>query len=261
MCIRDSAIAVDARRGWVWVAENVGGRIRKYDFKGKELLVLKDVKPHAIAVQPDTGNLWVLRYSGTIYGESTEVYGPSGKKLASYPFSGFDIVYDGKERAFWIVAKDLLKVTLDGKVALRTTVAKWCACSVAVDDARGLVWVAVSSHPDVTGSKNKLLSFTADGRLRSTVPLGQRRPFRVAVERRSGTVWVTQMRKAVLMVSADGKQLEQDPLPSVSLDVDGAGNVWVVMDTEVVKLDAKGKVLARSPLRGRTSQAWIATVR
>ena len=69
------------------------------------------------------------------------------------------------------------------------------------------------------------------------------------------------LRKAVLMVSADGKQLEQDPLPSLSLDVGKAGNVWVVMDTEVVKLDAKGKVLARSPLRGRTSQAWIATVR
>src|SRR5262245_39007774 len=73
-------LAVDAKRGWIWALENVGHRVRKFDRKGKELLAIKDVKGHAIAVDPETGHLWVLTSSGTIYGEQTVVYDAMGKK-------------------------------------------------------------------------------------------------------------------------------------------------------------------------------------
>jgi hypothetical protein len=53
-------VAVDLKRGWVWVAENVGHRVRKYDRAGKELLVLPNVNASALAVDPENGELWAV---------------------------------------------------------------------------------------------------------------------------------------------------------------------------------------------------------
>jgi hypothetical protein len=93
-------IAVDPKRGWVWVAENVGHRVRKYDRSGKELLVLRDVQASALAIDPENGDLWAVTTTGTIKGDKTVVFDAEGRQRASHAVSGFDIAYDAKSKAF-----------------------------------------------------------------------------------------------------------------------------------------------------------------
>lgn len=101
-------IAVDPERKNVWVAETVGRRLVRYDFEGKELSATADVQSSAVAVDPDSGNAWVA--SAT----ELKVYSSKGDLLASHSVPGYDIAYDGKSKAFWVVGKELIKVSLAG---------------------------------------------------------------------------------------------------------------------------------------------------
>src|SRR5262249_14512864 len=111
-------VATDPARGWIWTLENVGHRIRKFDRKGKQLLTIEDVKGSALAVDPKTGNLWVVSSRGNIQGDKTLVFSARGMVLATYDVSGWDIAYDKKGKAFWICGPKLAKVSADkGTVA------------------------------------------------------------------------------------------------------------------------------------------------
>src|SRR5215471_18113312 len=61
-------VVADPARKCVWVLENVGHRIRRFDFAGKETLTIPGVRGSAIAVDPETGNLWALAGDGNIGG-------------------------------------------------------------------------------------------------------------------------------------------------------------------------------------------------
>ncbi len=63
-------IATDLARGCVWTIENVAWRLRRFDLLGKETLVIPDVRANALAVDPPSGNVWVLSSTGTIYGRT-----------------------------------------------------------------------------------------------------------------------------------------------------------------------------------------------
>jgi len=252
-------LAVDAKRGWVWALENVGHRVRKFDRKGKELLAIKDVKGHAIAVDPETGHLWVLTSSGTIYGEKTVVYDAKGKKVATHDVSGWDIVYDPKAKSFWLAGQKLTKVAAKtGKVAFAKPITTWCASCLSVHPGTGKVWVTVREHPQVAGSKNQLLGFDNDGTLKHTVELEDQSPFHVSVSPKTGAVWVTIFNKSVRRYSPTGKleaELKAEALTAAA-DLSSA-DVWVVTPTEVQRMGPKGKVLKRAKHRCKTSQAWI----
>lgn len=252
-------LAVDAKRGWAWALENVGNRVRKFDRKGKELLAIRDVKASAIAVDPETGNLWVLTTKGTIYGEKTVVYGPDGKELARHDVSGWDIVYDPKGESFWIAGQKLIKVAAkSGKVALSKAITTWCASCLSVHPATGKVWVAVREHPQVAGSKNQLLGFDNDGALKHTVEMGGLSPFHVSVSPKTGAVWVTLFGKSVRRYSSAGKVEAEHKVEALTAAADlTSEDVWVATPTEVQRMGPKGKVLKRARHRGKTSQAWI----
>jgi DNA-binding beta-propeller fold protein YncE len=252
-------IAVDRMRSLVWVAENVGHRLLQYDLKGKRLLALPGVPASALAVDPATGNVWVLRSTGSIGKGATEVYDLAGSRVAAYEFHGWDIAYDGKGKAFWLAEQQLLKVTPEGKVLFQKPIAQWCASSVAVDQKTGAVWVTTREYSARNG-KNELLGFANDGQLLHTIPLGARTPFRVAVDSRDGTVWVTIFRGPVLRYTAQGQPDGEFPLQALAAEVDGAtGDVWVVTQDETVKLNTKGKTLVKARHPQKTSQAWIAS--
>src|SRR4051794_11874685 len=57
-------VVVDRERGCVWVCENVGEQLRKYSRGGKLLLAIKGLKVASAAVDPATGNVWVLTSQG-----------------------------------------------------------------------------------------------------------------------------------------------------------------------------------------------------
>jgi hypothetical protein len=251
-------IAGDPKRGWVWVVENVGHRVHKYDRAGKELLVLNDIKANALAVDPDTGDLWVLMSSGTIHGEKTVVFDAKGKQRAEHNVGGWDIAYNRKSKSFWIAGRNLAKVRAS-QVLINKPIAAWCAASIAVHPTSGVVWVAVRDHPQVANSKNELLSFDNDGNPRKTIPLGKNDPFRVSVDGRDGTVWLTLFGQSVQRYTAEGKLEGEHELHALAAEADPrSGGAWVVTPDETLLLDRKGKISWRVPHKGKTSQAWIA---
>lgn len=253
-------IGFDAGRGWIWTVENVDRRLRRFDRQGKQLLAVEDVRASALAIDLATGNAWVLASSGTIMGESTIVFSPDGKRLAEYPFSGFDIAYDSKSKSFWIAATRLLKVSADaGKVSVDRVIADFCASSVAVHQSTGKVWVAVRKHPDVAASKSELLAFDNDGTPAVAIPLGDRHPFHVAVNEDSGEVWLTALRRSVMRYSSAGKLQAEHEIEALAAEVDQATRgLWVVTKTGVSRIDVTGKAIERIEFPKPTSQVWIA---
>ncbi|HKA05743.1 MAG TPA: hypothetical protein VKD71_00705 [Gemmataceae bacterium] len=252
-------IAYDAARGHVWVAECVAHQIRKYDLEGKELLVVKDIKPGAIALDPATGNLWAIRSSVQIDGDDLVVLSPAGKQLAVHNVSGWDLAYDAKGKAFWLAAKDLVKVSLDGKELVRKNISTWCASCLAVHPDTGRVWVAVREHQQVAGSRNEILSFDNNGELKHTIPFGERSPFHLTIDKKTGSAWITDFNTAVRRYDVDGKLEVDRKIEALAAHSDPAtGELWVVTPEETVRMSATGEIVKRVKHVGKTSQAWVA---
>jgi len=252
-------IAVDAPRKCVWVSENVGDSIKKYDLDGKVSVAIPVEGCSAIAVHPETGNIWALvTTNGTITDGKTVVFDPKGRELMSYDAFGVDIAYSSKENAFWIAGENLQKIfAIDGFVDLSQHVATWCGVSVDVDQRSGAVWVVVRKHSQVIGSKNQLLKFDRNGKQLADIAMGEKVPFQVFVDQRDGSVWVVNFQKSLERFSSDGKHLMACPAPALAVLADRSGSVWAVTKTNIQKLNAKGEALLKIDLAGKTGQAWI----
>jgi DNA-binding beta-propeller fold protein YncE len=245
-------IAIDLERGFVWVVENEGDRLLRFDRKGKKQFAVQGVQASALAVDPATGNVWLTRSQGRL-----EVRSPAGRVLAQHEHPGWDIVYSGKDRCFWLVEKELLKVSLSGKVLARQTVTNWCASSLAVDLYTGAVWVTTRHHSGQLG-RNALVGFDNQGRQRHDVALGTHIPFRVAVDSDTGAVWVTNWKRSLLKYTSAGKPDGEHRVEALAADVEpGTGCVWVATGEEVLMLGKGGKVLAQAKHKGKTRQAWV----
>lgn len=255
-------IAVDSARKCIWVLENVAHRIRRFDLAGKETATIRDVNGSAIAVDSETGNVWVLAGEGAIGTGKTFVYDDKGKQVASYDIPGWDIAYDPKAKAFWIAGKKLTKITAaTGEVEFSLHISNWCASSVDVDAISGSAWVAVREHPGVVGSSNRLLKFDAKGKEVAAIDMGRKAPFRVSVDSKDGSVWVAHLRRSIERFSADGKAEAEYPVTALAVQVDPAGaHVWVVTPTDLQKMSPMGVVTTRIGHAGQTSQAWIASL-
>ena len=255
-------VAADPARKCIWTIENVACRIRRFDLAGQETLTIAGVTGSAIAVDPDTGNIWALASEGPIGTGKTVVYDNKGKEVASYDISGWDIAYDRKAKAFWIAERKLTKLTAaKGEVVCSVGVSTWCASSVDIDPRSGAAWVAVREHPQVPGSSNRLLKFDAEGKKLVAIDLGEKDPFRVSADPKDGSVWVAHLGKAVERFSADGKSQAEHAVKALAVQVDPAGgNAWVVTPMGVQKMTPKGDVLKRVDHAGKTSQAWIASL-
>jgi DNA-binding beta-propeller fold protein YncE len=250
-------IAVDVKREFVWVSEVVGQRILQYDLAGKELLTIPKTKASALAVEPSTGNLWVCRSTGRIGHSSTEVFDLKGKQVVAYDHGGYDIAYDKKEAAFWMVEQEILKVSLKGEVQVRRKIAEWCAVSLAVNQKNGKVWVVKREGEK---DQNELLGFSNKGEITLTVPLEKRNPTHVSVNQRDGTVWVTAAGQSVLRYAEDGALEVELKFPALAAEIDQkTEHVWIVTQEELLKIDKKGKVIVKVSHKNKTNIAWIAT--
>jgi hypothetical protein len=254
-------VVADANRDCIWTIENVAHRIRRFNLAGQETLAIEGIHGSAIAVDPETGNLWAL--VGKQIGEGkTEVYDTTGKLVASYDISGWDIVYDRKAHAFWIADRKLTKISAaKGEVQFSVDISTFCASSVDVDPKSGAAWVSVREHPQIAGSSNRLLKFSAEGQELAAIDLGKKGPFRVSVDPKDQCVWVANFMKSIERFSGEGKSQAVYEVEALAVQVDPAGgDVWVATPTETLKMTAKGDVTKRTRHAGKTSQAWIASL-
>jgi DNA-binding beta-propeller fold protein YncE len=254
-------IATDRARGCIWVLENAGNRVKRLDLAGNVTLAIGGVNGTAIAVDPDTGNLWAL--VGNVIGTGrTMVFDDKGRVVASYKITGWDIVNDARAKAFWVADKNLTKVAAaTGGVLFSLPICAWCASSIDVDPAHDAVWVTVRNHPEVAGSSNELLKFDANGKELAVIELGQKVPYRVSVDAKDGSVWVANCGKSVERFSSEGKSEAEYPIAAFAVQVDPGGDgVWIVTASEVERISAKGAPLRRMSLAAKSSQAWIASL-
>lgn len=260
-------VAVDTARQAIWVIEHAEYRVRKLSFEGKELLRLRDLRANAIAVDPDTGHLWVATSKGTIYGESTVVFSRDGKELDRLDVPGFDIAYDRKGKAFWVAGKHLFKVSSTKRSASgnyvidsRKDIAAWCSSSVAVNQTTGQVWVTNREYSPNYG-KDELLGFDNDCKPNATIPLADPKsvvPFHASVDSKTGKVWVTLFHRSVHRYMADGRLDATFKYEACCAQADEAtGGAWVVTKDEVLSVNARGEVQRRVKHRAPTRQAWV----
>jgi hypothetical protein len=255
------AIAVDSVRKCIWVIENVAHRIRRFDFTGKETGTINEIKGSAIAVDPSTGNVWALVGDGIGSGK-TVVFNDKGDQVASYDISGWDIVYDKKEKAFWIAERKLTKITAEkGKVLFSIPISRFCASSLDIDPTSGAVWVAVREHPQIAKSKNQLMKFDSEGENLVTIELENQSPSRVSVDPKSGAVWASLSEETTKRFSAKGILEETLKVEAMAIQVDSAGSdVWIVTSEEIQKRTPKGEITKTLKHAGKTLQGWIAVL-
>jgi hypothetical protein len=255
-------VALDADRGWIWTIETVQPRLRKFDRSGKQLLTVEGLEASALAVDPASGNVWVLTTQGDIHGHSLVTLDGAGKRLAEYPVSGFDIAYDGKSKSFWIASRNLMQVRVaDGKVLVDRPIAEWCASCIAVHQTTGKVWVGVRRHRDIAASKSQLLAFNNDGTPAAVVPLPETHPFHVSIDEESGAVWLTALRQSVMRFSSAGALEAEHKIEALTAEVDRTTrDLWVVTSLGLTRLTGAGKVVEQINFPKPTSQAWIAAL-
>jgi DNA-binding beta-propeller fold protein YncE len=252
-------VATDPARKSIWVVEVVDHRVLRFDLAGKEQVRIDAVKGSAVAVDPDTGNVWVGTGDGEIGGKGEIlVFAPDGKKVAAHPVNAWDIVYDPKAKAFWAAEQTLTKLAAkDGKVLVRTKLSGWCATSLAPNPATGDVWVGIRDQRD---RAHELIRFDAAGEAKATVALAGACPWRVAADPKSGTVWTTVSSRGVRGYSPAGKlvdDLKVDGAIAVEIDPNGDG-LWVVTRDDTRLLSFAGKELRKVDHKKPTDQAWIA---
>jgi DNA-binding beta-propeller fold protein YncE len=251
-------IATDPSRKCIWVIENVAHRIRRFDLTGKETLAINGVDGSAIAVDPETGNVWALANKGQIGTGKTVVFNDKGKEVASYEVSGWDIAYDKKAKAFWIVDHKLTKITDKGEIVFSDKIASWCVSSIDIDPQTGNAWVLFRV---LKGKGNPLVKFDPKGKELAAITLGERSPFRVSVDAKDGSVWVAHLGKSIERFSSEGKSEAVYEADALGVQVDPSGKeVWVVTPEEIQKWTSKGEIVKRIKHASKSSQAWIAAL-
>jgi hypothetical protein len=259
-------VAVDARRGWAWACELVANKVHQYDRSGRRLTTIENLRADALAVDPESGNLWVL--GGRQIGSgTTEVYNPAGRLLVSHPVSGLDLAYSPMDKSFWIADRHLARIRADEVAApvrpadaiVAHNVAGWTVSSIDVHPVTGRIWVTPRQHPQVLPSENRLVCLDSTGRVISDTDLKALNPFRVSVDPKDGSVWVAIFRQAVHRYSPDGKLEAAFDINATSVEADpDTGGAWAVTEKEILLLNRAGQIKQRVPHKGPSSQSWIA---
>jgi peroxiredoxin/protocatechuate 3,4-dioxygenase beta subunit len=245
-------VAVDERRGRIYVCELVAHRVTALDAQGRKLWRVDAIDADALAVDPGTGNLWCSVGRNLVHGETVVLDG-AGNEVASFPTRAIDLAYDPQTDGFWLVGYGITKLSREGNVLFHKPRQGWACVSVAVDPTDGGVWVAERAHPDVARSANRLWHLDAQGGVLHSIALGEKDPFAVACAPRTGTAWVVSLGAQLLRFARDGKELP--PLEIAALSVAASptsGRIWVTTNTDVLQLDETGAIVSRTPL-GSTS--------
>jgi prepilin-type processing-associated H-X9-DG protein len=198
-------LTIDATRKRLWVAENMGDRLWKFDLStGKLEGRFWGITAEALAVEPGSGNVWVLTRGDP---GRTLVVSPEGKVLARHNVAGSDIVYNPRDKSFWTAGSEINKVDRTGRVVSSMKDLGYRAVSLSVDEGNGDVWVAIVCHPRRPLSRNELWQIDSNANIKRKIDLGELRPMCVEVDSENDSVWVGCL-GTTLRYSTDGIKLK-----------------------------------------------------
>jgi beta-lactamase regulating signal transducer with metallopeptidase domain len=233
----------NARDRSLWVVENVADKVRKFMPDGK-LLWVKDLKATALAADPATGSVRAILSSGTIYGDGSIDISPDGTPGRKMSVAGNDIAYSALDDCFWLVGKEVLKVSRDGEVLNEPPEPfAWVAVSVAVNDNDGSVWVLEREHSQVYESRNYVHILNRDGSPRGGFPVPSESALSLclALDPSGKFVWVGG-RDGVYKFNPAGEVLCSAPLDANSLAVEpDTGYVWAAGPSGIYRLDNEAR--------------------
>jgi prepilin-type processing-associated H-X9-DG protein len=263
-------LAVDEQRRALWVAENAGGRLWQIDLAtGQIKRKIPGLRASAVAVDPDTGNVWVVVAGELLSSGHIRVVSPAGQTVAEYQVPGFDITYSRHDDSFWVVGKTICRIGRDGKVLGKVPgEIPWMAASVSVDEKTGSAWVVVRDHPNVPESRPELWAVDKNARIQQRIDLGELMPFCVAADSDNEIVWVGCL-GATLRYTTKGEKLRSARYASGFSIVPGpsANSVIAASQWELAMATVRdtGYVESGSPPREvrdllSSSQKWVAKV-
>ena len=264
-------LAVDETRKTLWVAENVGTRLRQFNLATGELLrTIPDLRANSLAVDPDTGNVWVQIAEGNVYDGRVRVVSPSGQMVAEHRIPGFDIVYSHHDDCFWVVGQIVHKVAKNGGVLGKIAgQIPFTAVSVSIDEKTGAVWVAIRAHAQVTGSTPELWTVSSTVQIERRIDLGELIPYSVAVDTDNGVVWVGCVGTTLRFTTGGEKLLSAREIFGYSVAAGPsansvfAANRWgltkaTVAEGGFVHMNGLGEGVFRKP--ASSDQKWVAKI-
>ena len=260
------AITISEDKRFFVVCENVANKITAYSLStGDEMWSLPGNFTSAAIAQ---GVTYALTLDGTIYGSGiTAIDGKGNIIKQSEEARGFDILVDTNLNCLWLVGGDIRKCDMNLKVVKAIDPITWCAVSVDIAPD-GSIWVVEREHPEVVGSRNRLLKISPEVNISQDISLKDLSPSCVRVNKTDGSVWVTgahlRFRRRLSIgqwppswrrtyqsigpetqkYSSEGKILLEIKRWGHSFDIDPSdGSVWIAETTQLLHYSHAGKKL------------------
>jgi hypothetical protein len=252
-------VALDPQRGRIYARELVAHCVTATDLAGKIVWRVEQIRASAMAVDPDSGDLWCLVDDGSIENGELVVLDIKGNRRARHPIRGVDIAYDPVDQAFWVVGKDLARIDRHGTELLKiSNFAAWTCTSVAPIPGAGEAWLAERKHPQVAGSRSRLVRVSTKGEIRQTVERDDWNPFGVACEPGTRQAWVVDLGKALVRVPRGEAPREPIPIPALAVAIGGeSGQIWVATPDQILRLKF-GVAVVKIALGKPSGQVWLA---
>lgn len=260
------AISISNDKRFFVVCENVANRITAYDLTtGDEMWSLPGNFTSAAISQ---GVTYALTTDGTIYGNGiTAIDGGGNIIKQSEKANGFDILFDHNANFLWLVGGDIKKCDMNLNVVKMIDPITWCAVSVDIAPD-GSIWVVEREHPEVAGSRNRLLNISPKVNILQDISLNDLSPSCVRIDKTDGSVWVTgallRIRRRLSFrqwppswrrtyksfgprtrkYSSKGKLLLEIKRWGHSIDVDSSdGSIWIAETTQLLHYSPAGMKL------------------
>ncbi len=236
----------------------VGAQLTKLRSDGTVEFEKKDVRVNSLAVDPKTGNVWVVVNEGTAPGPRIVIYNLAGEKLKEVKIATFEIAYSAHDDCFWTASETLQKLNRDGKVMLEGEKHfDWLGAGLSVNESDGSVW-AVDPNQQDSASSGQVIVFEPDGRVRRTIELAARG---VAVDVARGHAWLSGTPDGLVEVTLNGDVVKSVPVASASVAVEpDTGCVWVAGNKGIWRVDANGNYLWGNADAGEGTGKWVTMV-
>jgi len=212
-----------------WVSSFVNDLLLKIDIQGNTVLEI----PRGIGAIDieQSGLIYALTSSGTIFGDSIIVLDEQGNFLIGEFYGGIDIAVDNENSSVWIVGADIKRLNLDLQHQFTIDPVEWSATSVDYA-SDGTAWIGEGLHSGVPGSKNRLLHIDLNGTILDSIDFTSR-PMCVRVDRSDETVWI--ISGALYKYIPSQSQLDLiDNISGFTLSIDQSSDlIWVATYSDV----------------------------